>query len=155
MTGLRAVSPDSVRETLADGLRLLVGHGRKYSVAQIADATGDGVSTIKSYLQGRQLPTADHLLRLIAVLGPGLGNGLFRLIGMELRVVDTDDASLLDVHADNAALCAAMAEALRDGRIDHMEAARLQPLLEALRDSIDGVLQQAAQAKVRRRRRVK
>lgn len=153
MTGLRALGPDTVRETLADGLRLLVGQGRKYSTAQLADATGDGASTIKSYVQGRQLPTADHLLRLIAVLGPVFGNGLFRLIGMELRVVDEGDGCLLDVHADNAALCAAMAEALRDGRIDHLEAARLQPQLEALRDSIDGVLQQAAQAKVRRQRR--
>jgi len=72
---------------------------------------------------------------------------------MELRIVDTDNINLLNVHTDNGALCGSMAEALRDGRIDHMEAARLQPLLEEVRDSIDAVLQAAAQAKARSRQR--
>lgn len=152
MTGLRGIGPDTVRDTLADALRLLVGQGKKYSVDQLADATGDGATTIKSYLNRRALPTADRLLRLIAVLGPAFGSALTRLAGMELTLADPEAVDLFEVHAENGALCAAMAEALRDGRFDHQEAARLRPQLEELHQTIGGLLTQTAQAKARHRR---
>jgi transcriptional regulator with XRE-family HTH domain len=140
MTGLRAIGPEAVRGTLADSLRLLAGLGRLYSTAQLADAADIGESTLKSYLRGEATPGLDQFLRLAAVLPPSFASALTRLAGLEAVPVDPAPASLLQVNAEAAQLVAGLAEALRDGRLDHREEAALRPQLEQLNDTLSAAL---------------
>ena len=69
MTDLREISRDVIRHKISTSLRARIGHGSKYSVAQVAAQTGISSSTLKGYLGGLAEPSLSQFIKLAAALG--------------------------------------------------------------------------------------
>lgn len=131
MTRIGAISPDSVRHTMADALRVLIGQGRRYSLRQIVEATGIGESTMKGYLRGDAEPGVSQFLKLCAVLGPAFASEMTRMAGLEMVEVEAEPVSTGELMACNANLLARTAETLRTtDRMTHRTDADIRPLVE-------------------------
>lgn len=126
MTDMAALSQDAVRQRLTRLLGAYVGQGKRYSVELLADTSENEPRTIKAYRAGETMATADKLLRILAVLPVAFAAELLAPCGLRVTRLDGDAPPPLDMNADLASLLAILAEALRDGRVDHREAPGLR-----------------------------
>lgn len=122
MTDSRPPAAETLTPHVAAGLRLFVGPDRLFSREMMAAATGLELRTVKAHCLGESLPSAGALLvymRLLPVefashvlsAGAGLA-GVYR-IGEEVG----PGAALARMTEGSSALAAALA----DGMIDHVE----------------------------------
>lgn len=132
MSGSALLAHDSVLRRHTNALRLHAGFRRTYSVAQLASATGVPARTIEAYQGGQSLPGLDNFLALSAVLPADYLAAVLELAGFRPLPLDAVGACDFATAAELAAGMAAIATALRDGRIDHVERARLRPVIAEL-----------------------
>lgn len=132
MSDQAGLTHDSVLRRHTDALRLQVGLRRRYSVAALAAACDVPPRTIEAYQGGASVPGLDNWLRLAAVLPAAYAAAVLEPAGFRPLPLDVVGACDFSTAADLAAGMAAVAEALRDGRIDHVERARLKPVMAEL-----------------------
>lgn len=109
-------------------LRLYVGVGRPLSWEDLAAATGDEVTTLRSYVRADnppQIPLA-RALRIMKVLAdagiPQAANKVMRMTGMTVR--PRQAAEIAQIHAalaKAARLVSVAADAVADNAITHIE----------------------------------
>lgn len=130
------VDPELMRNGRAvfrDALALYVGRGRRHSVEVFADATGLSRDQLGRWLRAETEPRVSELMVVVDHLGPEFANELLRGAGMGgARRLDADELQAFDTLAELATGTASMAEALKDGRLDHRERAELAPQMAAL-----------------------
>lgn len=121
----------NTRNPWPDVLRLYVGNGKRITVAALADATGIPQRTVYSYMSGEHAPRWDDVLALIQALPKQAGDMAMAPVGYRLEPLDADDADHMEVLAAAASLTSGIADALADdGRVDHREAAAIEPLAQ-------------------------
>ncbi|MBX3578541.1 MAG: hypothetical protein KF723_15150 [Rhizobiaceae bacterium] len=79
---------------MSRSLRKLVGPSRRWSYASVSKETGIDVRTLKSYVQGAACPNLVRYKRLLAVLGPEVGEELNRMQGMLPRRCESPPEAL-------------------------------------------------------------
>jgi len=135
MTMILGLSDDDGKTVIADTLRMFVGHGRRFSWADLAAATGDDERKLRSYVERdpAAMP-APVLMRVFAVLPPEAWGRINRRMGFSAPApLDVDDgASIRSALAAAARLVADGNEALEDGVITPIERAQLGDAAEDL-----------------------
>ena len=112
---------DAVAARIADALRLFVGPRLRYSRELIAAATGMEVRTIKAHCLGECPPSVASLLAYFRILPVEFADHVLGLAGLTgARRIDRAIAPGLALASMGHGL-AALADALADGRIDHVE----------------------------------
>jgi hypothetical protein len=79
---IKHITVRSVTAGLSRSLRRLLGPGRRWSYAAVSKGTGIDIRTLKAYVQGTACPNLVRYKRLLAILGPEVGEDLNRLQGM-------------------------------------------------------------------------
>lgn len=79
------ITTETVIERLSYRLDRLIGPGRRWSLAEAAEATGIDQRTLHSYVSGAACPTLAKYYRLERLIGPELGMELARMLGWEPR----------------------------------------------------------------------
>lgn len=79
------ITTEAVIERLSYRLDKLIGPGRRWSLAEAAEATGIDARTLHSYITGAACPTLAKYYRLERLIGPELGVELARMLGWEPR----------------------------------------------------------------------
>lgn len=128
------LSGENVKIRIADTLRMFVGHGRRLSWADLAAATGDKESKLRSYVEadGSQMPL-DVFMRVFTVLPPEAFAKAIRPMGFSSAPLDVDsDATLRRALSLAARLVADGNEFLENGRLSPSEAATLSDAAGAL-----------------------
>lgn len=127
-------SVTAVKGVIADTLRLFVGHGRRLSWADLAEATGDKERKLRSYVEpdGPEIPL-DVFMRVFAVLPPEGFARVARFMGFSAAPLDVDDeATVRRALAQSARLVADGNEFLEDGKLSPRERAQLSERASAL-----------------------
>lgn len=128
-------------ELIRDTLHMFVGHGRRFSWADLAAATGDKERKLRSYveLDGPLMPL-DVFMRVFTVLPPEAFARVARRMGYSATPLQVDDeATVRRALSQSARLVADGNEFLEDGRLSPRERARLAegaaallPVLQAI-----------------------
>lgn len=92
------ITAEVVTERLSRALRRIVGPGRRWSYAAVAQRTGIDLRTLKAYVQGSACPNLVRYKRLLAALGPEIGQDLNVMQGMLPRR-DASPPEALDLMA--------------------------------------------------------
>lgn len=122
-------------------LDLFVGNGRPYAVEALAEVTGIAANTLYAYKRGETMPSFIAVMELIAALPAGFANMLLAPTGLTGGAKPDDaNADPRRLHTSVCSTALSLAEALEDNRIDHREAATLEPILHRLRDDLNGYL---------------
>ncbi len=79
------ITTEAVTRRLSYRLRRLIGPGRRWSLTEVAEATGIDPRTLQSYVHGVACPNLSKYYRLEHLLGPELGVELARMLGWEPR----------------------------------------------------------------------
>lgn len=79
------ITTQAVAERLRYRLGLLIGPGRRWSLAEAAECTGIDVRTLQSYAAGVACPNLAKYYRLERLIGPELGVELALMLGWEPR----------------------------------------------------------------------
>lgn len=116
----------------ASVFRQFAGLGRRFSLKQIARATGIAPRTLKAYLTGQNEPGYSKLWTLKKFFlahscGAEFATALDGGLGLATIVVSAGKPcarklAAVDAHADSA-----LADAMEDGFIDHVEHAKIRP----------------------------
>jgi hypothetical protein len=143
-TGNVALVPQDVAtRVVRDALAPFVGRGRRFSVQQLAAASGVSARSLEGYVAGAATPGLAGLLSLMAVLPPAFADAVLAPAGLHASPADRQTATGFEICAGLGAATGDFAAALADGRIDHREAAdlraRLRPLLPSLTGFVEGV----------------
>ncbi|MCP5385973.1 MAG: hypothetical protein H6916_04045 [Novosphingobium sp.] len=127
-------SVTAVKGVIADTLRLFVGHGRRLSWSDLAEATGDKERKLRSYVEegGPEMPL-DVFMRVFTVLPPEAFARVARFMGFSAAPLDVDDqATVRRALAQSARLVADGNEFLEDGVLSPRERAQLRDRASAL-----------------------
>ena len=75
---------------IADGLRLYVGYGKKFSVTLFADAIGASERQVRKYMAGEATPGAYMLRKMFRTLPPAFANHYLELCNLHKaeRILD-------------------------------------------------------------------
>ena len=120
MTDLREISRDVIRHKISTSLRARIGHGSKYSVAQVAAQTGISSSTLKGYLGGLAEPSLSQFIKLAAALGPVFASEITGIIDFDVVAAHPEPATTMDVVAAAAEVVARATTSMRaPGRVTH------------------------------------
>ena len=111
---------------LAQETSRLVGHGKQYSVAEIATQVGCSVEAIYRLQQGQAWPGFALCIRIIAALGPEAGDRILSPAIMELKKAQGDTPTPGKIQALTASLVAMYADFMSDGVLSHQELAQLE-----------------------------
>jgi hypothetical protein len=134
MTMMPDLCADSVKMLVSDTLRLFVGHGRRFSWADLALATGDDERKLRAYVESdpRAMP-ADVFLRVFAVLPPEALARVMARIGYGVAPLEADAISTV---RQSLAQCARLVshgmDYLADDRLTPQERANLAAEATAL-----------------------
>lgn len=118
------VSREQAENALRDALNLYVGRGRRYSVTQIASATGvaqRAIECFKSYPCGHPDYRPLHfgaVLSIAGFLGAAFTNEWLRLAGQGAFDLPDDMPSPGDIAADSSDDSARIVRAAIDGKFD-------------------------------------
>lgn len=82
---MEEITTEAVSERLSNGLRRMIGPGRRWSYTGVASRTGIDVRTLKAYAHGTACPNLAKYKRLLAVLGPELSAELNMMQGWQPR----------------------------------------------------------------------
>ena len=131
MTDLREISRDVIRHKISTSLRARIGHGSKYSVAQVAAQTGISSSTLKGYLGGLAEPSLSQFIKLAAALGPVFASEITGIIDLDVVAAHPEPATTMDVVAAAAEVVARATTSMRaPGRVTHTVDLEIKPLIE-------------------------
>jgi len=117
--------PDAAENHIYRCISLLIGRGRKYSVADVAFSTGIPERTVASWIatEDRRQPKAGPLLVLCGFLGPDFTSKLIGQVGQVAQHIDNAGSRRPnEIVRDVLSSLAVIGEAASDGRIDHTEA---------------------------------
>jgi hypothetical protein len=123
-------SGPNVKMLLGDTLRLYVGHGKRFTFAELAAATFDGEGDLRSWERrlrsyvdaNASMMPADVFMRVFAALPPAAFQRVASRMGFSTAPMEVDDAATVRRAGTAAArIAAAVAEANEDGQIDHGE----------------------------------
>lgn len=124
------------RNPWPDVLRLYVGAGKRVTFDALADATDIPPRTLRSYAAGEHAPRWDHVVALIQSLPKQAGDMAMAPAGYRLEPLDADGADHMEVLSAAASLTSGIADALaNDGKVDHREAAIIEPLAQEAHDA--------------------
>lgn len=116
-----ALRKDDAKRALAAALsRLVLAHG----LGTVADQAGCCTKTISNAMGLRALPEL-HIAANLLLLDPSALDELLALLGFRLVPSDAATTCFPSVLADLAGVTATTAAALADGRVDHLEEARI------------------------------
>lgn len=124
----------NVKTLIADTLRMFVGHGRRFSWADLSAATGDKERKLRSYVEAdaNEMPL-DVFMRVFAVLPPEAFARVSRVMGFAAAPLDVDDeATVRRALSQSARLVADGNEFLEDGKLSPRERAQLSERASAL-----------------------
>lgn len=128
------ISPEAADEAVHRALTLFIGRGRAWSVTDIEAGTGIPVSTVQKWITPdpleRRRPKGCHLLLIAQFVGVAFTDKLLGPIGQGGRDLDAREGTPGHVIAHLAAGGAAFAEAGADGRFDHIDHGRLEPIAD-------------------------
>ena len=142
-------SDEDGKVLLADTLRLFVGHGRRFSWADLATATGDDARKLRSYVEADPpaMP-APVFMRVFAVLPPEAFARVARHMGFSSAPLDMDDEATVRRGLKEAArLVADGTEFLEDERLTPTERAKLADRAAALLPTLAVIAGGAARAR--------
>lgn len=91
---IRHITAQTVTAGLSQSLRRLIGPGRRWSYGSVTKGAGIDARTLKAYVQGTACPNLVRYKRLLAILGPEVGEDLNRLQGMLPRRGDSPPEAL-------------------------------------------------------------
>lgn len=115
------VSPDRVRNVVQSVLRAAKIEG--WTDPELERLSGVNARTIKSYRVEGKEPSLHNALSLAVVLGPRALNSLLAIIGYSASPLDeADEVNPAMIVAAVLPHLTVIAEASKDGRIDHREA---------------------------------
>lgn len=120
------ISREQAGNKIGAALRLFVGRGRRYSVKQLANATGvkdriiECAMTDAGSVDYRPLPP-ECLFSLISFLGADFTNEFLHLTGLGAFEIPDDEPDPGEVAADNTDDNAVVVRAAIDGHFDHDE----------------------------------
>ena len=126
-------------DAVADVFRIYVGQGKRFSVADLAAATGITGSSLKNYASGAAMPF-HAALKLIAVLPLEAANMLMRPSGFKLCEIDPDEDDWEGVGAEASMLTFEIFDAKKDGFVDHREREVLKSRCRSLIAKAEGML---------------
>lgn len=120
-------SSDGARTLIAETIRLYVGHGRRLSFKDVAEATEIKEGTVRSYVaEDGPLMPLDVFMRVFTVLPPEAFARVARTMGFAAAPADVaDDGTVRRALTKAAQLVAEGNEMLEDGIITPSERARL------------------------------
>lgn len=113
-----------------------VGHGREFSVEELADLSGISKQTLYSISSGKHSPRYKEMIKLLRVLPLGATEDVLRPLGLGVHMLTGEGCDF----ATSAALAATLAElthALLDKRVDHQERARIEPLARHAKEELE------------------
>lgn len=138
MVNPKDITSDLVQERFSDALAARCGPGKQVSVSALSEATGIDERTINAWRRRETVACLSKMLRVAAVLGPGVVNDVFALAGLggmeALNAPETPDSFALN--ADLSAAVAMMGRHLADGRFDHRELAEQRQMAGDMLDML-------------------
>ncbi len=148
MEKLGYFSGPNVKILLGDTLRLYVGHAKRFTFAELAEATFDGDGDLRSWerrlrsyvdASAPMMPT-DVFMRVFAALPPAAFQRVASRMGFSTAPMEVDDAATVRRAGTAAArIAAAVAEANEDGQIDHGEVIRIAKVAAEELPSINSI----------------
>jgi hypothetical protein len=121
-------------------LALNVGSGRRFGVAELAEACELPERTLRSYLPGEgKQPLLCAALQVLAALGPAALSAVLATVGYGARPLRGEPASPFQALAGMGEGVSQLATALADGRIDHHEAAGLVAMARGLAHELEAL----------------
>jgi len=120
-------SSDGAKVLISETIRLYVGHGRRLSFKDVAEATDMKEGTVRSYVaEDGPLMPLDVFMRVFTVLPPAAFARVARQMGFAAAPAETaDDGTVRKALTKAAQLVAEGNEILEDGVITPSERARL------------------------------
>lgn len=127
-------SSPNVKMLLGDTIRLYVGLNKRFSFAELAEATFDGDGDLKSWERrlrsyvdaNAPMMPADAFMRIFSALPPAAFQRIASRMGFSTAPMEVDDAaSVRRAGLAAARIASAVAEANEDGHIDHVELANI------------------------------
>jgi hypothetical protein len=106
---VRDITPAEIQKRLSHRLRLLIGEGRRTTLAEAAALTGIDRRTLTAYVEGRACPSIARYGRMLLVFGPEVGIELASMLGWEPRATNRSLPDLDDLRTVRDTL----AEAIR------------------------------------------
>jgi hypothetical protein len=110
---------------------MFVGQGLTVTRAALARASGIPESTLKSYAGGAAMPFHAALV-LNKFLPAEAMQMVTETAGVRFTTIETSETNWDEIASESAGLTFEICEARRDGRIDHVEEARLKRRARAL-----------------------
>lgn len=126
MTDIPAIDTEMLARIVGDALHPRVGPKRPISDVDAAAELGVDVRSIRLYRLARQSPKAATLLRMFVLWGPDFANDVLAAAGLHCQPLEEGDANEFELNKQTADLMHEMADALEDGKIDHLERRRIQ-----------------------------
>ena len=111
---------------LAQETSRLVGHGKQYSVAEIATQVGCSVEAIYRLQQGQAWPGFALCIRIATALGPEAADYILSPPSMALQGAKGDAPTPSKIQALTTSLAAMYADFMSDGVLSHQELAELE-----------------------------
>lgn len=133
MSELSLIEQDCASQQIARAIGLLMGNGKKYSVADVALGTGIPSRTLSSYIasgEERRTPSADKLLVLMQFFGIEFASKVLGCIDMGAHTLVVKHERPGAVIATLCGATAMIADMAADGVIDHRERAQLEPIAD-------------------------
>ena len=121
MINITSITEELGRLTMTEALRRHIGPGRKFTADEAARAIDVQRRTIDSWLAGQSCPCFYKQLRLCAWLGEPFTCDLLAVAGQRAKAVEPGDGCPHRANAELASALSIVADALRDGRMDHHE----------------------------------
>jgi len=127
-----AITTELCTEVFCDAFRRHVGLGKRWSVRDLAEATGIDSRTLESYRDGKNPPNLPRFQRLVAVLGEEFGSEAMRPTAMAFHSIGHVGMDGYKLTAEVGSKLADFTRYLDDGVIDASESREMVPLVREL-----------------------
>lgn len=121
----------NMKRAWTDMMVLFVGHGRRYTVEALSEASGIPASTIYAIRRGTHMPKWSEAMELLKHLPTSAADMVLAPAGLAVRPIE-GEACNYSLIADLGRTTAHFTDALEDGKIDHREEAMAEPLVRAV-----------------------
>lgn len=135
-----SIPQEVAKQVLADALGLYVGRGKRFTVEDLAAASGQSERTLRAYMDGSTSPALAGLLTLFAVMPDSFVNQVMRLAGYRVVPLDAGEIDVMEHTACLAEVVHALVVRFADRRITHVEALELLPLVQRAQDQMPAMI---------------
>lgn len=140
---------NSMNSAFSEALKLFVGHGKRVTVADLAGAAGVSERNLYAYRKNETPPGWQNAMEILRVMPEAFCAMALRDAGIVgVTKGEESEACPFRLNAAATAFVAELGEFLSDGKVDHIEAVKLEQSLPQLRAAIDAFL--TARAEKRR-----